>query len=91
MTSVPDIHKWKVAIYAEDEESALTEIRNCHCQSCHQSNAVSLMLPTKVPMFREILVMSLDCEDCNFRNSGVSFGGEIQERGATIYLDLKNN
>jgi len=90
MTSLPDIHKWKEAIDAEDEESALTEIRNCYCPSCHQSNAVSLMLPTKVPMFREILVMSLNCEDCNFRNSEVSFGGEIQERGETIYLDLKN-
>lgn len=44
------------------------------------------MLPTKVPLFREIIVMSFSCEDCNYRNTEINFGGEIQEKGEKVSL-----
>lgn len=49
---------------------------------------MTTMLPTKVPLFREIIIMHLQCDDCNFRNSEVSFGGEIQELGKKITFQL---
>ena len=33
--------------------------------------------------------MTLTCPDCHFRNTEVTFGGEIQEKGARIVLKVK--
>ena len=46
------------------------------------------MLPTKVPLFRELIIMALECEECGFRNSEISFGGEIQEKGLRLTLHV---
>jgi len=80
--SLPQLEGW-VAAYDEEQ---LTEISKCYCPSCGKSNAVSNVLPTKIPMFREIIIMSLSCEDCGFQNSEISFGGTIQEKGERISL-----
>ena len=46
------------------------------------------MLPTKVPSFREIIVMNLVCDDCGFRSSEVNFGGELQAQGQKLELTV---
>lgn len=46
------------------------------------------MLPTKVPLFREIIIMNLTCDLCGFRNAEVTFGGEIQEKGERLTLTV---
>jgi zinc finger protein len=54
--------------------------------NCQTSSGVTVMLPTKVPLFREIIVMSFYCQNCNFRNTEVNFGGELQERGESTLV-----
>lgn len=83
MASLPLASEWK-----EGTESDLNVIKNCYCPHCQKGNATTTMLPTKVPMFRELVIMSLYCPDCYFRNSEVTFGGEIQEKGKKIMLQL---
>jgi zinc finger protein len=39
------------------------------------------LLLTKIPFFREIVVMSFHCEHCGFQNSEIQSAGEIQQRG----------
>ena len=39
------------------------------------------LLLTKVPFFREIILMSFSCDHCGFENVEVQSAGEIQERG----------
>jgi zinc finger protein len=39
-------------------------------------------------MFREIIVMTLVCPECYFRNTSVTFGGTIQDRGERITLHV---
>jgi len=46
------------------------------------------MLPTKVPMFREIIIMAFECPLCSYRNSEVTFGGEIQTKGIKYTLSV---
>lgn len=46
----------------EGQEVDITEIRDCYCPNCGGENAVTVMLPTKIPMFREIIIMSLTCQ-----------------------------
>ena len=81
MTSLPDIDGWKQG-YEED----LNMIYDCFCPACKSSGGTTAMLPTKVPLFREIIVMSFSCDNCNYRNTEINFGGEIQEKGEIVSL-----
>ena len=46
------------------------------------------MLLTKIPFFREIVLMSFYCEHCGFRNNQIQPAGEIQEQGTKISFKL---
>src|ERR1700712_36439 len=39
------------------------------------------LLLTKIPFFREIIIMSFFCPHCGFKNSEVQPAGEIQQKG----------
>jgi zinc finger protein len=65
-------------------------LHDCYCPNCEGGKAKTYMLPTKVPGFREIIVVSLTCPDCAFRNSEVTFGGEIQMQGSFVKLTVQN-
>jgi zinc finger protein len=81
MATLPVGDEWK-----EGNENDLSIIPNCFCPNCEGSRATTTLLPTKIPLFRELVIMSLSCPDCHFRNSEVNFGGEIQEKGEKITL-----
>lgn len=84
MTTLPLLgENWHQG-YEED----VSVILNCYCPNCGGSAATTNLLPTKIPLFREIIVTSLNCEDCNFRNTEVSFGGAIQEKGEILTLHV---
>lgn len=85
MATLPVGSEWK-----EGHEEDMSTILDCYCPNCGGGKAITTMLPTKVPAFREIIVMALDCEECGFRNSEVSFGGEIQEKGMRLTLTVKS-
>lgn len=55
------------------------------CVNCEENGLTKLLL-TKIPYFREVILMSFACEHCGFTNSEVQFGGVVQERGAKITL-----
>lgn len=46
-----------------------------------QSQGVTRLLLTKIPFFREVVIMSFDCPHCGFKNSEIQPAGEIQPRG----------
>jgi hypothetical protein len=39
----------------------VSKIRNCLCPHCEGNNAVTVLLPTTIPFFREIIIMTLTC------------------------------
>ena len=84
MAELPSIEGWK-----EGTEEDITIMHNCYCINCHGSKGTTTMLPTKVPMFREIIIMAFECPLCSFRNSEVTFGGEIQTKGIKYTLEVK--
>eukprot|EP00518_Triparma_eleuthera_P022992 CAMPEP_0197559426 /NCGR_PEP_ID=MMETSP1320-20131121/21219_1 /TAXON_ID=91990 /ORGANISM="Bolidomonas sp., Strain RCC2347" /LENGTH=550 /DNA_ID=CAMNT_0043120865 /DNA_START=126 /DNA_END=1774 /DNA_ORIENTATION=- len=85
MFGVPSLDEWN-----EGNEDNMSTILNCLCPACGGGNATTICLPTKVPFFREIIVMALSCPDCNFKNSEVSFGGEIQVKGVRSTLTVSS-
>ena len=46
------------------------------------------MLLTKIPFFREVILMSFYCEHCNFKNNEIQPAGQIQEQGAKYTFKL---
>jgi zinc finger protein len=43
---------------------------------------------TKIPYFREIVIMSFECPHCHFKNSEIQPAGEIQQRGIKFSLKV---
>lgn len=50
------------------------------CMNCHEDGVTRLLL-TKIPFFKEIVIMSFSCPHCHFSNAEISNAGEIQQRG----------
>lgn len=67
-------------------ETGITELQSL-CMNCQEKGVTRLML-TRIPFFREIIVMSFDCDYCGFHNNEVQFGGEIQEKGCKHVLKV---
>ena len=55
------------------------------CMGC-QKNGKTTILMTKIPMFREIILISFYCESCGFKNNEVEFGGKLNEHSIILYL-----
>lgn len=51
------------------------------------------LLLTRIPFFREIVIMSFECPHCHFRNSEIQPAGEIQQRGIkfTVRVDTTDD
>jgi len=82
----------------EDSDSSITFakesdpqiIHDCYCPACEESVATTTVLLKNIPFFRETVVMALCCPKCHFRNSQVTFGGEIRSKGERMCLKVTN-
>jgi zinc finger protein len=70
----------------EDDGKVVEQIESL-CMNCHE-NGVTRMLLTSIPYFREVILMSFQCDKCNFMNSEIQSAGEIQPKGASYLLRL---
>ena len=59
------------------------------CTSCFESGETIILL-TKIPFFREIIVTSFSCEHCGFKNNEVQFAGELPDFGVDILFRAMN-
>lgn len=56
MAALPQGDEWRQA-----NEEDMSEIQECYCPNCGGARGKTVMLPTKVPLFREIIIVSLTC------------------------------
>ncbi|KAF2739992.1 zinc finger protein-like protein zpr1 [Polyplosphaeria fusca] len=68
----------------DDEPKVVDEIESL-CMNCHENGTTRLLL-TKIPFFREIVIMSFACPHCHLKNSEIQPAGEIQQRGTKFSL-----
>nr|POE71987.1 zinc finger protein zpr1 [Quercus suber] len=73
---------------AEPEQKVVDEIESL-CMNCHE-NGITRLLLTKIPFFREIVIMSFACEKCGFQNNEIQAAGEIQGKGARYALRVES-
>lgn len=71
---------------ADDDVPEITEIESL-CLSCEEQGTTRLLL-TKIPFFKDVIIMSFDCPHCGFRDNQIKPGGEIQEKGLKISLKV---
>ncbi|RLV90786.1 Zinc finger protein ZPR1 [Spathaspora sp. JA1] len=58
------------------------------CMNCHE-NGVTRMLLTKIPYFREIILMSFECPHCHFKNSEIQPAAQIAEKGSRYVFKVE--
>ncbi|KAK4120872.1 zf-ZPR1-domain-containing protein [Parathielavia appendiculata] len=72
---------------APDEEERVVEEIESLCMNCEE-NGVTRLLLTKIPYFREIIIMSFSCDKCGFHNNEIQPAGTFQLKGARYELRL---
>ena len=77
--------------HTEDEEvtQRVTEEIESLCMNCHADGTTRLLL-TKIPFFREIVIMSFSCPECGLQNNEIQSAGSIQQRAAKYALRVKS-
>ncbi|XP_066589485.1 zinc finger protein ZPR1 [Prorops nasuta] len=71
---------------ADDPTSEATVIESL-CMNCGE-NGVTKLLLTKIPYFKDVIVMSFHCEHCNYQNNEIQSGGKIADKGIKIVLQV---
>jgi len=59
------------------------------CGACGKE-CVTRFFATKIPYFREVILMATTCDLCGYRNSELKAGGEIPAKGKKITLRVQN-
>ncbi|KAL3984948.1 ZPR1 zinc-finger domain family protein [Acanthocheilonema viteae] len=72
---------------ADNEDATPMEVESL-CVNCHQ-NGITRILCTKIPFYRQIIVMSFSCEHCGYSNNELQSGEAAQEHGIEIVLSVK--
>ncbi|KAK3304377.1 ZPR1 zinc-finger domain-containing protein [Chaetomium strumarium] len=70
----------------DDQEKVVEEIESL-CMNCEE-NGVTRLLLTKIPYFREVIIMSFSCEKCGYQNNEIQTAGTFQLKGARYELRL---
>merc|ERR1712142_356601 len=70
----------------DDAMPEVTEIESL-CMNCHEQGTTRLLL-TKIPFFRDVIIMSFTCPRCGFRDNQIQPGSEIQEKGIRLTLKV---
>ncbi|CAI2173071.1 2239_t:CDS:2 [Funneliformis geosporum] len=72
----------------DDDDAKPTEIES-YCVNCSE-NGITKLLLTRIPHWRDIVIMSFNCEHCGFNNNEVQFAGAISEKGCTCTFTINN-
>lgn len=70
----------------DDDQRVVDEIESL-CMNCH-ANGITRLLLTRIPYFKEIILMSFYCPHCSFKNTEIQSAGEIQQKGSHTELRL---
>ena len=69
-----------------DDDVGLTEMESL-CMNC-QETGITRYAFVDIPYFRQLIVSSFECENCNWANNEVQFGGELQLKGCRYTLKV---
>lgn len=74
-------------IYANIDAYQEPIVMESMCVNCEENGETTMML-TKIPMFKEVILISFYCSHCGYKNAEVTFGGKINEYATKIELKV---
>ncbi|KAN0063856.1 nucleolar zinc-finger protein [Thecaphora frezii] len=77
------------AAAADDDERKMVEEVPSLCMECHEEGMTRMLL-TYIPYFREVIVVSFQCDHCGNRNNEIQSAGQIQEKGCLYTVHITN-
>ena len=72
-----------------DPDNPVTEIESL-CMNCKEQGTTRLLL-TKIPFFKDIIVMSFSCPHCGYRNTSTEDAKELAPQGIHFVLTVKTS
>ncbi|OAE33112.1 hypothetical protein AXG93_862s1040 [Marchantia polymorpha subsp. ruderalis] len=57
------------------------------CMRCRENGTTRFLL-TKIPHFREVVLMAFECPHCSERNNEIQFAGKLAPQGCTYTLNV---
>uniref|UniRef100_A0A7E4VJW9 Zinc finger protein ZPR1 n=1 Tax=Panagrellus redivivus TaxID=6233 RepID=A0A7E4VJW9_PANRE len=72
---------------ADNNQQAPMEVESL-CMNCHENGTTRLMC-TRIPYYKQVIVMSFSCDHCGYRNNELQSGESVQEFGTEIVLHVK--
>uniref|UniRef100_A0A0K8SAD5 Zinc finger ZPR1-type domain-containing protein n=1 Tax=Lygus hesperus TaxID=30085 RepID=A0A0K8SAD5_LYGHE len=72
----------------DDIEPETTEVESL-CMNC-ENNGNTRILLTKIPFYKEVVLISFECEHCGYKNNEIQPGGEVEEEGVRVTLTINN-
>jgi zinc finger protein len=69
-------------------DEPVTQIES-FCPSCEGQGMTRLLL-CSIPFFKEVVVMSFNCDHCGYRNNEVQSAGSLAEKGIKITLYVRS-
>ena len=72
-----------------DPENPVTEIESL-CMNCQEKGTTRLLM-TKIPFFKEVIVMSFSCPHCGYKNTGIEDATELAPQGIHFVLTVKTS
>ena len=64
-------------------------VTDSECPNCEKQGKTT-MLMTKIPFFREVILVSFCCDECGERNNEVQFAGKLADFGVDIMFRVMN-
>ncbi|KAL7291926.1 hypothetical protein TKK_0014476 [Trichogramma kaykai] len=59
------------------------------CMNCGKNGETRLFL-TKIPHYKDVVLMSFDCSHCGFQNNEIQNSGKIEDKGVRITLRVQS-
>lgn len=75
-------------IDADETAAEATEIESA-CMNCFCTGITRLLL-TKIPFFKEVVLMSFKCESCGYENNEIQSASEVQKKGVSMTLRVND-
>lgn len=85
--TVPPAHPLFPDIDPDDPANETTEIESL-CVNCGE-NGITKLLLTKIPFYKEVVLMSFECAKCGFNNNEIQSAGKIEEKGVRVTLNVE--
>ncbi|XP_053622866.1 zinc finger protein ZPR1 [Plodia interpunctella] len=73
---------------ADDPDPEVTEIESL-CMNCH-ANGITRLLLTRIPYYKNVVIMSFSCEECGYENNEIQPGGAFAEMGIRWKLRVEH-